>query len=130
LGFDGFKPLPPPPLPAEQALRLSNKAENRRTSRPVGNDLRRRIPHTLKARNAARVSSLCRLRLRDALELPVVDIVRLTVPVLDSGIETGLKEQAAPWGSPEQENCTVAFGMEPYVLKLTGMVMLFPAATG
>jgi hypothetical protein len=28
------------------------------------------------------------------------------------GIE-GLKEQAVPLGSPEQENCTVAFGIEP-----------------
>jgi hypothetical protein len=42
------------------------------------------------------VSSECRLRWRDAVELPVVDIVRLTVPVLASGIDGGLKEQAAP----------------------------------
>jgi hypothetical protein len=96
LGFDGFEPLPPPPLPAEQALRLSIKAENRRTSRPVGNDLRWRTPHTHRSRNAAMVSSACRLRWRDAVELPVVDIVRLTVPVLASGMDGGLKEQAAP----------------------------------
>jgi hypothetical protein len=69
------------------------------------------------------------MRLSDALELPVVDIVRLTVTVLERGTEMGLKEQVVPWGNPEQENCTEALGIEPYAAKLTGTVKLFPAVT-
>jgi hypothetical protein len=56
-------------------------------------------------------------------------MVRLTLPVTLSCAEGGLKVQLDPWGSPEQENCIDALGTEPYVAKVTGITMLFPANT-
>ena len=78
---------------------------------------RGRIPQRHRNASTAKVAPSCRRRLRDALEGPVVEMVRLVgfeLPLLTIFNDDGLKEQAAPWGNPpEQENCNGAAGTDP-----------------
>ena len=78
---------------------------------------RGRIPQRHRKASTAKVAPPCRGRLRDALEGPVVEMVRFVgfeLPLLTIFNDDGLKAQAAPRGNPlEQENCNGAVGTDP-----------------